>query len=167
MNDGYEEILVKRQPRAVDTVLKILVIAAAVIPVIFGVVFAFLPAIAIGIVLGFVGYYLLLPQLDVEYEYLYVGGDIDIDKIMSKRKRKKVASYDKDNLEILAPTGSDQLASYMKEGKVLDYTSGDPNVRTWTAVYGSEKESAIVKMELTEEIAQDMRRYAPRKVFFS
>ena len=149
MNDGYEEILVKRQPRAVDTVLKILVIAAAVIPVIFGVVFAFLPAIAIGIVLGFVGYYLLLPQLDVEFEYLYVGGDIDIDKIMSKRKRKKVASYDKDNLEI------------------LDYTSGDPNVRTWTAVYGSEKESAIVKMELTEEIAQDMRRYAPRKVFFS
>ena len=167
MNDGYEEILVKRQPRAVDTVLKILVIAAAVIPVIFGVVFAFLPAIAIGIVLGFVGYYLLLPQLEVEFEYLYVGGDIDIDKIMSKRKRKKVASYDKDNLEILAPTGSDQLASYMKDGKVLDYTSGDPNVRTWTAVYGSEKESAIVKMELTEEIAQDMRRYAPRKVFFS
>lgn len=167
MNDGYEEILVKRQPRAVDTVLKILVIAAAVIPVIFGVVFAFLPAIAIGIVLGFVGYYLLLPQLDVEFEYLYVGGDIDIDKIMSKRKRKKVASYDKDNLEILAPTGSDQLASYMKDGKVLDYTSGDPNIRTWTAVYGSEKESAIVKMELTEEIAQDMRRYAPRKVFFS
>ncbi|MBR1900632.1 MAG: hypothetical protein IJ820_06170 [Lachnospiraceae bacterium] len=167
MNDGYEEILVKRQPRAVDTVLKILVIAAAVIPVIFGVVFAFLPAIAIGIVLGFVGYYLLLPQLDVEFEYLYVGGDIDIDKIMSKRKRKKVASYDKDNLEILAPTGSDQLASYMKDGKVLDYTSGDPNIRTWTAVYGSEKESAIVKMELTEEIAQDLRRYAPRKVFFS
>ena len=86
---------------------------------------------------------------------------------MSKRKRKKVASYNKDNLEILAPTGSDQLASYMKEGKVLDYTSGDPGVKTWTAVYGSEKEAAIVKMELTEEIAQDMRRYAPRKVFFN
>ena len=100
MNDGYEEILVKRQPRAVDTVLKILVIAAAVIPVIFGVVFAFLPAIAIGIVLGFVGYYLLLPQLDVEFEYLYVGGDIDIDKIMSKRKRKKVASYDKEAIRM-------------------------------------------------------------------
>ena len=78
-----------------------------------------------------------------------------------------MASYDKDNLEILAPTGSDQLASYMKDGKVLDYTSGDPNIRSWTAVYGSEKESGIVKMELTEEIAQDLRRYAPRKVFFS
>ena len=116
MNDGYEEILVKRQPRAVDTVLKILVIAAAVVPVVFGLVFAFLPAMAIGVVLGFLGYYFLLPQLDIEYEYLYVGGDIDIDKIMSKRKRKKVASYNKDNLEILAPTGSDQLASYMKEG---------------------------------------------------
>ena len=167
MNDGYEEILVKRQSSAKDTILKALVIAVAVAPVVYGVVFAFLPAILIGIVLGFVGYYFLLPMLDIEYEYLYVGGDIDIDKIMSKRKRKKVASYNKDNLEILAPTGSDQLASYMKEGKVLDYTSGDPGVKTWTAVYGSEKEAAIVKMELTEEIAQDMRRYAPRKVFFN
>ena len=167
MNDGYEEILVKRQPKTTDVLLKGLVIALAVIPAAFGLLFAFLPALAIGVVLGFVGYYLLLPQLDVEYEYLYVGGDIDIDKIMSKRKRKKVGSYDKDNLEILAPTGSDHLASYLKNGKVLDYTSGDPNVKSWTAVYGGDKDSTIVRMELTEEIAQDMRRYAPRKVFFS
>ena len=40
-------------------------IAAAVIPVVFGLVFAFLPAMAIGVVLGFVGYYFLLPQLDL------------------------------------------------------------------------------------------------------
>ena len=166
MNDGYEEILVKRQSSAKDTILKALVIAVAVAPVVYGVVFAFLPAILIGIVLGFVGYYFLLPMLDIEYEYLYVAGDIDIDKIMSKRKRKKVASYSKDNLEIMAPEGSDHVGSFMKGGKVLDYTSGNPDVKAWIVVYSLEKGSDVVRLELTPEIAQDMRRYAPRKVFF-
>ena len=167
MNDGYEEILVKRQTSAKDTMLKALVIALAVVPVLAGIVFMSPIFIAVGILLGAAGYYFLLPMLDLEYEYLYVGGDIDIDKIMSKRKRKKVGSWSKDNLEIMAPTGSGQLASYLKEGKVKDYTSGDPNAKTWTLVYGAERSADILKLELTDEIAQDMRRYAPRKVFFS
>lgn len=167
MNDGYEEILVKRQASGKDTLLKVLVIALAVVPVAAGIIFVFPPAIFAGAILGFLGYYFLLPMLDIEYEYLYVGGDIDVDKILSRRKRKRAGSYSKDNLEVLAPTGSDQLSPYLKGGKVLDYTSGDPNVKSWTAVYGTESTAYIVKMELTETIAQDMRRYAPRKVFFS
>lgn len=167
MNDGYEEILVKRQKSASDMLLRGLVIALAVVPVIVGVLFVSPLFLLIGAVIGVLGYYLILPNFDLEYEYLYVNGDIDIDKIMSKRKRKRVGSFTKDNLEIMAPTGSDQLASYVKNGKVLDYTSGDPQKKTWTLVFGSERTSEIVKLELTDTIAQDMRRYAPRKVFFS
>ena len=167
MNDGYEEILVKRQKSASDMLLRGLVIALAVVPVIVGVLFVSPLFLLIGAVIGVLGYYLILPNFDLEYEYLYVNGDIDIDKIMSKRKRKRGGSFTKDNLEIMAPTGSDQLASYVKNGKVLDYTSGDPQKKTWTLVFGSERTSEIVKLELTDTIAQDMRRYAPRKVFFS
>ncbi len=167
MNDGYEEILVKKQPTAKDALLKGLVLALVVVPIAAGILFAIPFAIPAGLILGIIGYYFLLPRLDLEYEYLYVGGDIDVDVIMSKRKRKKVGSWSKDNLEIMAPTGSDQLASYMKEGKVRDYTSGDPDIKTWTLVYATERSADILKLELTDEIAQDMRRYAPRKVFFS
>ena len=167
MNDGYEEILVKKQPTAKDTLLKAGVIALAVIPILAGVLFAIPFAIPIGLVLGLVGYYFLLPMLDVEYEYLYVGGDIDVDKILSKRKRKKAGSFSKDNLEIMAPTGSDQLASYLKSGKLRDYTSGRADAKSWTLVYGTENSADIVLLELPDEIAQDMRRYAPRKVFFA
>ena len=111
-------------------------------------------------------YYLILPNFDLEYEYLYVGGDIDIDKIMAKRKRKRVASFQKENLVIMAPTGSSHLAPYVKDAKIRDFTSGNPEIKTWTLVYGSEKSSDVVCLELTEEIAKDMRRFAPRKVFF-
>ena len=166
MNDGYEEILVQRQKSAADTLIKGGVIALAAVPVALGILFASPLFLLIGAVIGVLAYYFILPNFDLEYEYLYVNGDIDIDKIMSKRKRKKVGSYTKDNLEIMAPTGSGHLSSYLKNGRVKDYTSADPHVKTWTLVYGSESSSDIICLELTDAIVQDMRRYAPRKVFF-
>lgn len=166
MNDGYEEILVKRGRSAKDSFLKGMVISVAAILIVIG-VFFFNPLFLIaGVAFAFLAYYLILPNFDIEYEYLYVGGDIDIDKIMAKRKRKRIESLSKDNLEVMAPTGSDHLSQYVKDGKVKDYTSGDPDVKTWTLVYNQEKKSEIVCLELTEEIAKDMRRYAPRQVFF-
>jgi hypothetical protein len=166
MNDGYEEILVKRQKTSRDTLLKCCVIGVTALLLAAG-IFLFNPVfLVLGMAAGLLSYYLVLPNFDLEYEYLYVGGDIDIDKIMAKRRRKKVASYSKDNLEIMAPTGSDHLSSYVKNTKVKDYTSADPSVKTWTLVYSSEKATEAVCLELTQEIAQDMRRYAPRKVFF-
>ena len=117
MNDGYQEILVKRQKTAKDTLLRGLVIGVIAV-LIAGGIFLFNPIFLIaGMILGFLAYYFILPNFDLEYEYLYVGGDIDIDKIMAKRKRKRVASYSKDNLEVMAPTGSDHLADYLKDKK--------------------------------------------------
>ena len=166
MNDGYEEILVKRGKTPKDTILKVLTIGLVALLVAAG-IFLFNPIfLVLGMVLGLLAYYLVLPNFDLEYEYLYVGGDIDIDKIMAKRKRKRIASYSKDNLEIMAPTGSDHVASYEKNGKIKDFTSMNPEKKTWTLVYGSENSSETVRLELTEEIAKDMRRFAPRKVFF-
>ena len=40
-----------------------------------------------------------------------MNGDIDVDKIMSKQKRKHCASYSLENLEVMAPTGSHALDS--------------------------------------------------------
>ena len=166
MNDGYEEILVKRPNTPKDNLLKGLTVGVIVLFVAAG-IFFFNPlffVLAMGF--GMLAYYLILPNFDLEYEYLYVGGDIDIDKIMAKRKRKRVASFQKENLVIMAPTGSSHLAPYVKDAKIRDFTSGNPEIKTWTLVYGSEKSSDVVCLELTEEIAKDMRRFAPRKVFF-
>lgn len=42
------------------------------------------PAIALGIACYFV-----IPKTDLEYEYLFVNGELDIDMIMSKSKGKE------------------------------------------------------------------------------
>lgn len=62
-------------------------IALTVIMVLGGLVLNVLllvPAIALGIVRYFV-----IPKTDLEYEYLFVNGELDIDMIMSKSKGKE------------------------------------------------------------------------------
>ena len=105
-------------------------------------------------------------RLDVEYEYLYVNGELDVDAIYSKQKRKRIASYDMAELEILAPSTSHALDSYLNQqgAKVRDFTSRDPQAQSYTLVFSKEGKRDIIKVELNDTILGDIRRIAPRKV---
>ena len=111
--------------------------------------------------------WLIFPRFSVEYEYLYVNGDIDIDEIYSKSTRKRKGSYDNSSLVVMAPTGSAHLDGYQnRQGiKMLDYSSREPNVKTWTLVYGDGSDQKMLILELPDEVVQDMRRYSPQKVY--
>ncbi len=163
MNDVYKEILIKKKKTSTDTlktaglILLVAAVAAAgilVVPVL----------LPVAVVLIFVVNF-LIQNMKLEYEYLYVNGDMDIDKIMNQTRRKKAASFDIANLEMIAPTGSHDLDAYAKkDARHLDFTSGDEHAKSYTAVYSSEKGTQIVKLELDQDILQDMRRLAPRKM---
>ena len=48
---------------------------------------------------------------------------------------------------------------------MLDYSSREPNVKTWTLVYGDGSDQKMLILELPDEVVQDMRRYSPQKVY--
>ncbi len=52
---------------------------------------------------------LMFRNLNVEYEYVFVNGDLDIDKIMNKARRKRMFSVDADQMELLAPVGGGRI----------------------------------------------------------
>lgn len=166
MSDLYTEIIVKRKKTAKDTILKALLIAATVLAVLAA-LFTTLGLIAfvVVIVLGIADFF-LIPTFDVEYEYLYVNGELDVDKIMSKQKRKRVYSADVKNLEILAPTKSHALDSYnhRQDLKTYDFSSGDEQNQSYTMVIKGEKGLERVIFEPNDVILHDMKRMAPREV---
>jgi len=167
MNDLYKEILVKPQPSSANAVKKVLLIVLDVVLLGFGVLFN--PFIALGgLLLTGLEIWLVFPRFQLEYEYLYVNGSFDIDAIFAKSSRKRKGSYDISALEVMAPTGSAHLDDYMKRQglKVLDYSSRQPDKKTWTLIYGDNSQQKALLLELPDEVAQDMRRYAPQKVFF-
>lgn len=163
MSDMYREILVKRETPVSKKILKGAMIAASALLIIGGVMIW--PLLLAGLVLA-VATVIITPRFDVEYEYLYVNGELDIDAIYSKQKRKRVGSYDMAELETLAPEKSHALDSYInnKTVKQKDFSSGDPHAKSYILVMNTENERQCIKVEIDEAIVNDIRRIAPRKV---
>lgn len=165
MSDLYQEILISRETPFINKIAKV---AAYVVTAFFlftGFLFMNIIFLIAGAAMA-VCCYIFLPRLDVEYEYLYVNGELDVDAIYSKQKRKRIASYDMAELEILAPSTSHALDSYLNQqgAKVRDFTSRDPQAQSYTLVFSKEGKRDIIKVELNDTILGDIRRIAPRKV---
>ena len=164
MSDSYREIMVKRHTPPADVAKKIGLIGGTVLFFATGILVN--PLLLLGGLAMTVACYFLLPGLDLEYEYLYVNGELDVDKIMAKQKRKKCATYRVEQMELLAPAGSHALDGYRgrKDIRVRDFTSLEPNVPCWVMVMNQEEKEELVKLELDSETVAQIRRLAPRKV---
>lgn len=163
MSDTYVECLVKAKASGLGKVLKVLMIVLAILfgmaTLLFGLV-SFVLAVAAGVGAYFVNLY-----TDLEYEYLYLDKEIAVDKVMAKSKRKRVATYSLDRMEIFAPIRSYHLDNYRnRDVKVRDYSIGEelqPDLRYAMFYEGGEK----ILFSPSEELIKVLKNAAPRKVF--
>ena len=172
MSDLYSELLVKKKQTAKDLVVKYGLIALTVIMVLGGLVLNVLllvPAIALGIACYFV-----IPKTDLEYEYLFVNGELDIDMIMSKSKRKRVKSLQLAEADLVAPLKSHRMDYYngnqkMKEydfsSGTIDFSSCIEDHKRYAMIVRDSGETCKVILELDDALANTMKNSAPSKVF--
>ena len=118
--DTYIEQLVSKRPSTQDTLKKLGIAALAVIAAI---VLFFLAGTYVGAGFGFVfaagalyGGYYLLKNTDIEYEYIVTNGEIDVDKIIARSKRKrlitvKASSFTGYGLLSTAPNTSGEITT--------------------------------------------------------
>lgn len=165
MSDLYTEVMVEKKFTGKEMAIKVGLIFLTVLAAVAGLIF-FPPALIVALVLGVLDYF-IIPKLNVEYEYLYVNGELDIDKIYSRTKRKKGSSLNLGKMEIMAPVNSHQLDSYKNNPniKTLDYSSGLPDAKVFAMIIPSEKEMLRVLFEPNDIMIKDIRSKMPRKVF--
>ena len=164
MTDLYSELLVKKEQTAKDKVIKFLLIGLIAISAVMG--------LAIGLVwivtlaLGIAAYF-IIPNLDLEYEYVFVNGELDIDKIASKSKRKRAKSFDLSKMEIMAPVNSHRMdyQNHNTNLKVLDFSSGNKSHKIFAMIIPDEKEVYKVLIEPDQELIENIKKSCPRKVF--
>ncbi len=164
MNDTYVEVMVDRKTSPLLGAFRIILYALAVVCFMMAVIGSgvfFVGAIAFAMVAYFV-----LPNFDLEYEYLYIDKEISIDKIMSKEKRKHVMTIDLNKMEVIAPVKSHELDQYKARGlKTYDFTSGSEDARVYTIVYeNGGNGTAMVNIEPNEEMLRAIKNVFPRKV---
>ncbi len=168
MSDLYTEVMVAKKPSGKDQLIKGVLITFTVLFALAGLVL--IPFLLIGaIILGIVDY-IFLPRLNVEFEYLYVNGELDVDRIFSKSRRKRAASYDLSSMEIMAPWNSHRLDSYKNNRslKKVDFSSGisGEGHKPYGFVISNKNQMELVIFEPNEVMLKDIRSKMPRKVFY-
>ena len=165
MGDLYSELLVKKDKTAKDSLLKYGLIVLTVLAVFAGLIITPL-ALIIAVALG-IACYFVIPKTDVEYEYLFINGDFDIDMIMSKTKRKKVKCFKLSESDLAAPLDSHRLDYYNgnQNMKVLDFSSGNPEHKRFGVITRLDGNLCKIILEPDEALAQAMKNSAPSKVF--
>lgn len=163
MSDAYVECLVKAKTSMAAKLLKGLLI---VVEVFLFLLLPFLGIISfILILIVAAGIYFVNLFTNLEYEYLYIDKELVVDKVMAKSRRKRVATYSLDKVEILAPVKSYHLDNYKnRTAKVKDYSIGEelkPDLRYVMFYEGGEK----VILSPSPELIKLMKNVAPRKVF--
>ncbi len=162
ISDTYVECLVKKKTNTLFLLLRILSVMLTVVFILLGLILW--PALIVGALTGVAAYFIYLNS-DLEYEYLYLDKEITIDKVMAKTKRKRVAKYDVQRMEILAPMNSYHLGDYKnRTAKTYDYSSGEakqPEARYVMYYEGGQK----VILEPGAELVKAIKNVAPRKVF--
>jgi hypothetical protein len=162
MNQLYAEAGVKRINDGKILGLRALLVMGVVVGVIL-MMFGGLFGIA-GIVLV-VGAVYLFPKLNVEYEYVFVDGQIDFDRITGKAKRKTQLRIDLEQVEIIAPMGSHALDGFTYTQLVnKDFSSGDKNRKPYIIVASVEDKKYRIAFEPSEKMLAMMKQKSPRKI---
>lgn len=179
MKDFFKEQLVAKEFTKQDKIKKlVIIIAAAVIilllwEVINSVAYLnqdyfyslmLLLVILVGIVIFIT--IRLITNLSREYEYAYTSGNLDIDVILNKTKRKRVFSGYAEEFEVMAYIDDGQHLAMYDNLKTKDFSSGikKENTYVFVAVYKGKKRKFVI--EPCDEILKAMRTdLTPRRMF--
>lgn len=169
---GFCEKLVGRVWRAADYIRAGLIVVATLIIASASVLAAGLlsqyglsmlvPIIVVG---SFVGAWYLLGSLRIEYEYSYFNGELDLDVITAKSRRRRVATV---NVRDFTEFGSYAQLGKSKQQLKNDYDkrwfmcSSPESPDCFYAVFNHEHQKVLLVFEPGEEILAEIRSAAPR-----
>lgn len=164
--DVFIEKIVARKKTGQDRLMVAGIIVAAFVALI---VVSSIPIInslgpVLWIVIGFLAFQFAKSR-NIEFEYAVTNGDLDIDKIIAQRKRKRVFSGSAKDFEIVAKVKSDKYTNeYKNIAKKIEAVSSmeSPDIYFVVAPYKGER--TIVYFEPDKRMLDNFKIFIPRKV---
>jgi hypothetical protein len=161
--DVFLEKIVSRKKTWSDFIIMGLLFTVCFFLSIF-LLFIFRVAILIDMVL-FYGLYKLIKTRSIEYEYAVTNGELDIDKIIAKGKRKRVFSANCKDFDIIARISNEKFNEVKNISNRIEAISSkdSPDIYFFTVHYKGEK--TLVLFEPDERMIKSFKVYIPKKVF--
>lgn len=114
------------------------------------------------------GAYLLISTRSIEYEYIMTNSEVDIDKVMSKKGRKHLISFDIKDAVLMARIDDREHNSVYKklpEGvKVYNYSAMSANSSTYFVDCMVDDKRAVVLFQPTSKMVDALWRFNPKAV---
>lgn len=163
MNETYVEWLVKRKNTVKGLLMRalfiLLIVACVGVFLFYGVI-----GLMAEVIVCFITYKVFV-STSVEYEYCYLTGELIIDKVMGKVKRKRCVSIDMNTVELVAPRGNKELEALLgKCNKTSDYSTLMDLSTVYTVIFRKDSDVLRVDFEPNEKMIDAMQMQYPRKV---
>lgn len=166
MNGLYTETYVKRKMTVGMQALRVLCVAVSILLVVGGLLTAtgLLTFLGVG---AMIALYFFLPSFNIDWEYVFVDGQIDFDRISGGEKRKTILRVDLDNVDVFAPEHSHELDSYRSQQgiTVKKFISNEPDAKRYCLFTSKGNEKLMVIFEPSDKMIEFAKQKSPRKVF--
>jgi hypothetical protein len=170
MDDTFIEKIVRQRKNTQDY-LKVAGLAVAAVVLILAIFYfsnylgIFMPVLIVGV--GY-GLWYLLQNFNREFEYSVTNGDLDIDVIFSRRKRKRFFSGSARQFEIMGPISGDEYREALKgKYKLLDCSAFPDAKDNWFILTEFGGERVMVLFAPDERMLKQLKRYNPSKIRFT
>lgn len=165
-DDTFVEELVVRRNSVVNLLIMFALIVAAVAVVVAGFLFltGLFPAI-LAIAVG--GVYIGIKFQGVEYEYSFTNGDFDVDKIMAKRKRKRLVEINHKQVQVMAPYTSEyeEVTRDYKVSAVVDASAHKNAAGRWFMIYEDQDGKYVfLVFQPSRRLREAMRKYMRSRI---
>ena len=102
----------------------------------------------------------------IEYDYLYMGSEIEIDAVLNQSKRVRKMVIQMDNVKAIAPEHSHALDRFTSQGSIAvkDFTDGDTDKTHYVLIMEEKNRMIKVVLEPNQHMV-DMLRANNKEIF--
>ena len=162
MVDHYIEVLVKRNSDE-STRKKKLIMRICMAVTFLVAFFTAIPLFYLLTIILVLVYYFTIVRANVEFEYFYMDGELEIAKVINKSRRKKVITLKDEMIQLVTHADAEEIASFagLKE---IDCSSKDPQDRPFAIICNHQSVAKKVLIQVNAELLREFQLRMKNKV---
>lgn len=170
--DSFMEYMIAEKQTAKTVLKKIgIYFAALLLTFVSFIVMLMFPSVLIGflpmvIAIIFYAAYRITTSFDVEYEYILTNGELDVDKITNKRRRKRLMTIHCKSFTAFARVGDKEFLQEENAefARVIDASAKSSALEDYYAVFYKNGQKIKLVFNPTQKMIETFKIYAPRVV---
>ena len=161
MNDVFKEQIVKQAPTTKDALMKTGYLGLCFVLLYLTLTITMLTPFLLFVLLGLgFGMHMLFKMLSREYEYILTSGELDVDCIYGKSRRKRIYTGDLKSVEVMVPLEDDSHESVFKSAvEKKDCSTRRPSDDTYKFIAPYRGKMVQIAFTPNEEMLQLMAPY--------